>query len=136
MPRQLSAKESEAVRSGLRQTWAWEGGYWYPLQGDSPRHSLALNEERWAKLAPDDRIRALLAQHEPGVCYRIREHDPDEETTVAELDSVYGWSEQFLVPASLEWVVYWSHEGTLTLAGRSLVAWIRDQVPDLETAAW
>lgn len=134
MSRLLSPEESQAARFGFAAAWNWLGGYWFPLTDETPAHTIAFDEFKLQELLSDVQLSSILNRHHSGRCFRLREFDPDEETSVLELENMYGWSEQFLVPPNFEWAVYWSHEDTITFGGEALIEKIKSAVPKWQSA--
>jgi hypothetical protein len=136
MVRPIDGPQSKVLRERLRQRWAWDGGYWHPLNPQSRPFLIGLDASSLEKMLPEDRLRVLLEDFAPGELVLLHEYLGDSATTVRELTHLYGWSETFLAPFSLDWVVYWSHEDTIAFGGEGLVGAIKRAVPDLDVALW
>lgn len=63
-----------------------------------------------------------------------KETAPSEEISIDELPQLYGQSESFIVDKSLEWIVYWSHESTVTFGGKWLIEAVTLRLPDWRKA--
>jgi hypothetical protein len=136
MARPLAGSQSTALRERLRLSWAWDGGYWHPLHPQSHPFLIGLDASGLEEMLPEDRLRAVLRDVAPDELVLFHEYLGDSVTTVRELTHLYGWSETFLAPFSLDWVVYWSHEDSIAFGGETLVGAIKHAVPDWEAALW
>jgi hypothetical protein len=120
MTRILSAIEQDSRFATVRREWAWSGYYWYPLQSTARRDVLAFDGALLEKSIPANALRELLIACGISNVFWFREHDLAEELAVDQLPSLYAASESFIVDEKLDWIVYWSHEGTITFGGRLL----------------
>jgi len=134
--RHLPSWESAQLRAQMAETWQWDGGYWHPLAPVEGLDLLAVDASKFGVFVPESRFRELLRSFGEGDLVLFREHDPDALVTVQELPHVYRWSETILAPHSLSWVVYWSHEDTITFGGATQVAEVKKLVPNWATAVW
>lgn len=136
MSRELSPSDSTFFRGQMLTAWNWDGGYWHPLNPVERDDLLAFDSARLEELLPETKLHQLLAAFEPDDVLLFREHDPDQLLKIPELPFVYGWSEAMLAPRSMSWLVYWSHEATITFAGATLVAAVKERLPNWSRALW
>ena len=132
----LSLTQSKEYRAHLRELWNWDGGYWHPLKTQIFPNLIALDQTKLEALLSEELFRSILEDAASGALLLFHEHLEDIETTLLEMPQLYGWSEAFLTPPSFEWVVYWSHEDTITLGGQSIVSAFKGSVPQWESALW
>lgn len=118
--RYLTGEEREKVTARFRETWNYmPHKYWYPLDGQEVREDrLFLHtdhvEDYWAQIdsllgLPENHIFSLGECILPGL-------DCGEE---AELVG-YGGLETAYCPKDFGWIIYFSHEETVTFAGSIL----------------
>lgn len=143
MTEQESGEIRRALAQGLAKTLATAvyPTYWYPLlqiRRDIP--ALAFRAEffdDWGRMAALKRI--FAARDVKGVCV-VPELSPVYESTDMAADGFfdggedgYGlpyYSEQYVFERRGEWLIYTSHEHTITFAGQWLTAAIRADIPD------
>lgn len=116
--RVLFGAERERLEYEILEKWGYCAEYWYPLEGEFDDSKLFLNvrhlEPYW------DRLCALVGI--PGV--RLYEYGEScyEDGELAEVDAfeTYGGNERAYLPKDLCWIIYFSHEDTVTFAGTIL----------------
>lgn len=124
--RVLTAAEVDNVRQGLTDRWGAEF-HWFPL-GEKTHPSLvaydlasvdeaALKREIWSFLS-GRRISRLYELREYGPCYEM-EFEADDFT--------YNGAEAFWSESEGDWIVYCSHENTITVGG-ALAKALQDSV--------
>lgn len=125
--RRLADRESERIWARLKRMWGIEPGeYWYPLAPmEPPPHTIAVVETWYAWEVPLETTRSILASRR---VHRILQTGFRGDY---ELDLSYfiprGY-ETFFTSEKMNWVMYTSHEGSLTIGGEWLV--------NLVKAAW
>jgi hypothetical protein len=78
-------------------------------------------------------LRELLTRRRINRIWEMREHSGDEyELELALFRPHYNGAEGYWTSAESDWLVYASHESSITLAGEWLVAGFRDVVPDCD----
>ncbi|MCQ2430174.1 MAG: hypothetical protein MJ192_07585 [Clostridia bacterium] len=117
--RVLTGDEAKEVREKFTSVWHYDGSYWYPLSDCLPdgmgEHAFYLPEDH---VMPHwDALMTLLGLPERPV-YKAKEYDPDGlfyELT-GEMTSC-GFTESAYSGADFSWLIYFSHEGTVSFAG-------------------
>lgn len=132
--RVLSTCESEELRKKVCEEWAWSGHYFYPLQTTSRTDVLAFEGNLLEQILTESAFKALLLTCGISSINWWREIDASEETTVEKFPFFFGHSESFIVDRTLQWLVYWSHEETITFCGEHLISSLKHLVPEWETA--
>jgi hypothetical protein len=129
--RTLSREEGAALWHELDKRWGVKG-YWYPL--DRARDASAPGVHRCLQRRPVLRGRAPTAPARRALEPRRRTRlgatgaRTNKEVELAILEPVYTGAEGFWTDGSFDWLIYASHEGSVTVAGPRLL-------PPLE-AAW
>lgn len=113
--RVILGEERDAIGYAILEKWDYSAAYWYPLTGAFDESKLYLDV---GVLGPYmDRLLDLLGLpekrvYEYGESWYVGEH-------CAEVDDLYGYggNEAVYVPKDLSWIIYFSHEGTVTFGG-------------------
>jgi hypothetical protein len=129
MSRLMTSAESDALLEDVRLSWAWSGYYWHPLHPATRTDVLAFVSSLLEREFPEAKLRGLLCDLGIGSIYWHREFDPTEEATIESLPVLYGGSEMFIVDDSRSWIIYSSHEDTITFGGDRLISAIKNAVP-------
>lgn len=124
-------KDIEKIYDELRVKFDMQGNYFYPLSETSCKHTLVydedtFNEEDESGNYPNLTILIELLKNlniNNIICNSIYD-DGLYETTVSEL--WLGVGDVYYFDEKLEWVIYASHEGTITFAGEELVKTVSD----------
>lgn len=125
--RVILGEERDAIGYAILEKWEYSTAYWYPLSGEFDETKLYLDAEL---LEPYwDRLLELLdlsekRVYEYGESWYIGEH-------CAEVDDLYGYcgNEAVYVPKDLSWIIYFSHEGTVTFGG-TIVPAVKELLKD------
>ena len=118
--RAVFGEERERLEYAILEKWNYRAEYWYPLVGSPVGETLFLNVEY---LEPYwDRLCALTGLPEA----RLYEYGEScyEDGQILEVDVMesYGGTECVYLPRDLSWIIYFSHEDTVTFAGSILGA--------------
>jgi len=136
--RVLTETEAQALRETVERVWAWSGYYFHPLHKTSRTDVIGF-DARWLEARlPDESFRSLLAAHGITEVKWWCEHEPSELVSLTDFRYFrgYGFSETFIVDDVLDWIVYWSHEETVTFGGERLIALMKSRVPDWADGVW
>ena len=68
--------------------------------------------------------------------WELREHGPSYEIELSEFDPSYTGAEGFWSSAELDWLLYASHESSITVGGESLIAAITHAWPEWHQYIW
>lgn len=110
--------------------------YAYPLQSSEPPHTGVFDALSFERFVPEDAFAAILSDHHVGLLLDFSELDPDCEGAPELLDPI-GWhSERYVTPVTMEWLVYCSHEGSVTVSGEWLLPAIRHVWPSCDDYPW
>lgn len=118
-PRQIRNSHREQLWQRLSDTWAVRSGYWYPLAEVPRRDVLAFQAPRFYQaVVAGENLHAILAARGVERIFELREGGSAYELRLTDLDPVYTGDEGFWCSDALDWVLYTSHENSLTLGGR------------------
>jgi hypothetical protein len=122
----------------LRQLWEnldarWDvkkHHYWWPLRdGAGPPDALSFHTD-WFDAIRVAAFREVLTGHGVSQVWELREFGEwGCEQDVSTLEPVYTGEEGYWTSLSADWLVYASHESSITLAGAWLVAGFRERFP-------
>jgi hypothetical protein len=127
--RLLAEHESKKVRKILSEKWGYDG-YWHPLiEGDTPANVLFLMDKY---ILPSEQ---LIIDVVKGISlkkyYAIDEGRCDYKQSIENFNlHLYQGSETFCCDETFEWVVYGSHEGTISFGGAMLILQIKELLKD------
>lgn len=115
--RVLSAEEKSRVMKMMSDLWGVPDGYWYPL-GEQTHPSLiafdlseaneSVLQGRIGEFLSGRGIDRVLEIREYGACY---EREPEQD------DFIYNGAEGFWTSDGDDWILYCSHEGSITFGG-------------------
>jgi hypothetical protein len=134
--RALSAPESERLWDLLRSRWGvGDDHYWFPLRkGDPPPDVVAFHEDLFSKWQGGELLRQALTERGIERAFQLSEFfpsDPDYEIEISILEPTYArGGEQYFTSETADWLVYASHESSITLAGDLLVEHFTTRWPD------
>jgi hypothetical protein len=132
--RVLADKECKELWSQLKMTWDIGEGYWFPLrEGQAPPNVLAFHVDYFKAINGFAILRNVLGQRGISRVFELHEFGPDEPDYEIELsifEPAYRWGgEQYCTATGVDWVVYASHESSITLGGDWLVEVLKERWP-------
>jgi len=119
----------ESAKKALKEYWGWNEYYWFPLVPTTRSDLIAFDCRKLEKNLPEEDFEKFLEGFFNGNdVYVFPEHDEAH----IELCSEYGYwfSELCIAEENLRNVVYWSHEGTVTLGGIKLIEKFKASFPN------
>jgi hypothetical protein len=133
--RVLTEEESNNLWNRLRQTWDIGNGYWFPLrEGSVPDNLLTLHVDYFESMKGAELLRDALSNRGVSRVFQLNEFrsiDPEYEMEISILEPHYAsGGEQYSTSESLDWVVYASHESSITIGGDWLTEVIKERWPD------
>jgi hypothetical protein len=115
--RVLSDEESKSLWSRLRERWQISEGYWYPLSDCALPRVVAFQTWAFEEAVPSERLHALLASRGIRQVWELREYGPEYEQDVLVLQPSYNGAEGYWSSGEMDWIIYASHEGSVTIGG-------------------
>ena len=120
--RRLDAAAKEEVDQQLLERWNYDGNYWDPIDPKSPTEVLYLPKAAITKKDYQAMIR-FIDGYAGGYLLEVTEEGVVTEITTESFDpDAY---ETAYCDKHEEWIIYGSHEGTITFAGEPLLTFIR-----------
>ena len=129
--RVLGVAEHAAFHQAFVRRWGkWYGG----AVRDAPPGADAVTLHVEAVEAPGayDELRRALADHGVGRVLELREFDDGYELDVAAAGFTYNGAEGFWTAGGMDWMLYASHESSITFGGPWLLARMRECLPHFE----
>lgn len=132
--RVLTIEESKELWNQLKLVWGIGGGYWFPLkEGPIPEKILTFHVDYFKAVDGVAFLRDVLAKRGVSRVFELHEFGPDEPDYEIELsifEPGYRWGgEQYCTAVGADWVVYASHESSITLSGGWLVEILKEKWP-------
>lgn len=136
--RVLTDAEVEQWRTALGDTWgaSREKYYWYPLSKETRNDLVALDSDRFAQEVPLQDFNKILAESGPSRSVELREWGPSYEVDISALDFSYEGAEGFWFTAQLDWIIYASHEDSITIGGEVALEALKQVWPKWHEAVW
>jgi hypothetical protein len=137
--RTLCEQESQFLWARLQERWDVNGVDWYPLRAVSvPDPKVAFCVEDWNNAGHPETLRRLLAAHGVEKLWELRELRCEREIEIelALFDPFYNGSDGYWTSGELDWLVFASHENSITFAGDWLVTEVKAAWPDWEAHRW
>jgi hypothetical protein len=133
--RVLTEEESKKLRNRLKQTWDIGDRYWFPLRDSPvPDNLLTLHADYFARMKGSELLRNALGNRGVSRVFQLNEFksiDPEYEMEISIFEPQYAsGGEQYCTSESLDWVVYASHESSITIGGGWLTEIIKERWPD------
>jgi hypothetical protein len=127
--RLLGPDEERRIWARLDERWATKGTfYWYPLNAAEPlAPALALQAEWFHLAVPAARLHQLLEDRGVRRVWEITEgfFSPAYEMNAILIDPVHRGDERYWTAGEMDWLLYASHESSITVAGDWFVAAIK-----------
>ena len=115
--RVLRAEEAKSIWSQLRSRWQITNGNWYPLAECSLPDVIAVSARAFDEAFTEERLRTILAERGIQRVWELREYGPEYEEDVSLFTPRYNGAEGYWSSADLDWIIYASHEASVTIGG-------------------
>jgi hypothetical protein len=134
--KQVLNQKAEGLEKKLKSIWDIEEHYWYPLNDCKREDVIAFNSEYIEDIESkvsdiqnilvEQNIYQILEMHEDRTVYVIESKSLDPS-----YDGLYG--EMFWFNENMDWIIYASHEGSITFGGRELISSLKRKWLDWES---
>ena len=116
--RVLDAEEVKKLWQGIEKNWGADGSYWYPLDSKTHPSLIAYNLNDIDEAALQKNMHDYIANTDINRVFELREYgDENYLVDLGAEDFCYSGAEGFWISAKNDWIVYCSHENTITLGG-------------------
>ena len=133
--RVLDASESQRIWAALRDAWDMPPGCWYPLADTTRADVAAYDTDAFMMNVPTEVLHERLRRQGIRRIWELKEYGPEFEEAIELFAPLYDGAEGYWCSQGLDWIVYASHEGSITVGG-SLVATIHDVWPHYSEHPW
>lgn len=133
--RVLNPEESKLLWERLARRWDLGGDFWFPLrQGDPPPNAIAFHEELFSVRHGAEMLREGLIKHAIDHVFQLYacrppSYDYELELSIFEPACTNG-DEQYFTSKDVDWLLYTSHESSITIAGDWLADYFKEKWPD------
>jgi hypothetical protein len=124
--RVLSADESAIIRDRLQMDWSVSQGYWYPLADRKREDIEAFQDTYFEKEVGTEKLHTIFRLHGIETLWEMREDGINFELELSVFEPYYNGYEGYWCDATFEWVIYASHESSITIGG-----WLLPEVKDV-----
>ena len=132
--RVLSMVETQALWLRLGQRWQIPIGGWYPL-AETSLDVIAFNAAQFEEALPLERFQRIIQAKGITRMWELREYGPEFEEDVALYRPFYNGAEGYWSSNDLEWIVYASHENSITIGGW-LLSDVKAALPSWKSHVW
>ena len=112
----LSADEVQSWRKAIESAWGATDDYWYPLGPKTHPSLVALELVGIAEALPE-RLKRYFADNAIARLIELREYDASYEIQADAAMVAYTGREGFWISPGNRWIIYCSHEETITFGG-------------------
>jgi hypothetical protein len=126
--RVLSKKESDSIWEKLSSRWQISKWYWFPLAIEKPENVEGFQDTYFEKEIGAEKLRAILQNHKVEKVYEIREYGADYELELSVFEPYYSGAEGFWCDETFDWIIYASHESSITIGG-----WLLPEIQNIWT---
>ncbi|MNB85398.1 hypothetical protein D3C75_323020 [compost metagenome] len=134
----LSEVERTLLWEDLREKWGISD-LWYPLTDAKPADTEAFMEDYFAAEVGIEALKAILSAQGIRRIFELREfdHSPEYQLDIEGFNPAYTINgEGYWFSADMDWVIYASHENSITIAGEWLLDGIKKIWPGWEERRW
>jgi len=137
--RVITKSESKGYWHQLKEAWGIDGRYWFPLKnGHAPQNLVAFHTDYWDTMDGAALLRGALQSRGIRRVFQLHEFgDPDYEIDLEILEPGYlDGGERYSTSVQSDWVVYASHESSITVCGDWLIEFFRKKWPGCEELSY
>jgi len=136
-PKQIRGDQREQLWQRLADTWTVGAGYWHPLAEGPRRDVLAFQAPDFHQaLVAEGRLHTILAGRGVERVFELREGGSAYQIELSDLDPAYTGDEGFWCSDVVDWLLYASYEGSLTVGGKWLISEVKAARPEWERHVW
>lgn len=125
----LNKDQAKNVRNRIIDEWDAGESYCYPLNTSDRDDFICFPQDFFLKDFGLDQLKKTLGKLGIQNCYRLNEYPKDNEDYKIDLDNViaYNGLEKYYCDDSNSWIIYFSHENTVTFGGKKLIQTIKNE---------
>ncbi len=137
--REVKGPEKDELILRLENEWEVRSHYWFPLvvSGDKkPPHTEAFQATYFEEELTHDTLRQIFESHNITTLFEWREGAMMCEIELAQFHPYYTGLEGFWFTSQLDWLIYASHESSITVGGEWLLLAVQAAWPNWERRVW
>ncbi|HEX8564624.1 MAG TPA: hypothetical protein VF648_03075 [Pyrinomonadaceae bacterium] len=124
--RVLSDEESNFIWERLRSRWEITEHYWYPLTLHKRDDIEAFQDTYFEKEFGSKKLQKILRNRGVEKVFEIREYGASYELELSVFEPYYNGAEGYWCDSKNDWIIYASHESSITIGG-----WLLSEVQAL-----
>jgi hypothetical protein len=113
----LSVEESNSIREKLRMCWEITEHYWYPLTLHKRDDIEAFENAYFEKEVGTEKLQEILRRRGVENVWEIREYGANYELEPSVFEPYYSGAEGYWCDGNFDWIIYASHESSITIGG-------------------
>lgn len=117
--RVLSENENQTLRQKLKSTWEVDG-YWFPLTDWKPQNTEAFQDKYFEEELGHEKTQQILCDLGVQRVWELGEGEMNYEIDISAVEFYYGGEEKFWFDKTFDWLIYASHESSITFSGAVL----------------
>jgi hypothetical protein len=121
--RVIQTSEKQQIWAELKKAWDIQDSYWYPLSESSPDNVVAFQDKYLLEEVGAVTLRTLFMKHGITRVWELREYGPEYEMELTDFSPYYNGAEGYWCSQNMDWIIYASHESSITIGG-----WLLDEV--------
>ena len=133
---EFTQNERSQAWEKLAARWSITEHYWYPLTGKEPADTLALYAPHFKQQLGGKFLHSVLNSEGVVTLIEFCEDGDASSLSANEVDFEYTGLEAFWSAPPFDWIVYCSHESSITLGGRSLLEPLKQAWPRWRNSQW
>lgn len=133
---QLSKEEITRLSDRIRAAWGRTTHYWWPLDGQRPSYAEAFQTEYFQQELGYQTLHNILGGHGVSDISELIEGGDGRKISLKEFEPSYSGLESFWTSDPFDWVIYASHERSITVAGKWLLPAIQAAWPNWRARVW
>ena len=134
--REVEGSERDQLMLRLGNEWSVKGSYWYPISGINeekrPVHTEAFQAKYFEQELTHNTLRQIFATRGITTLFEMRENGEMAEIELIQLHPFYTGLEGFWFTEKLDWLIYASHESSVTVGGPWLLSAVQAAWPKWE----
>lgn len=133
--RVLTEAEAKSIWARVRSKWQIQKGYWCPLTDCDLPNVIAFDAEAFHNALPQVALHNILSARGIKGVFELREYGPEYEQDLALFEPSYNGAEGYWISYDLDWIIYASHEGSITVGG-SILEELKAIWPEWKSHLW
>jgi hypothetical protein len=137
--RTLPSEERKRLMAKLKEQWSLTGKWWIPFEKyDLPYETVVVDSQAVSQELGYTKLKQIFACSGVERVFELWEieNEPDREIALDLWEPSSAWAQRYWCSDALDWLVYTTHENSMTIAGVWLLNEIKAEWPDWEAYRW